>query len=309
MSSARARSRSSLRLSCSRRATMKRRSRIAWTILRGAIAEARQDDVPTMAQALAYSLFLAIPATVLVVLGIFSLVAGAGDVEMLLDKAGSVMPAEAVVLLRDSLQRSTSSAGGGVAMTVLGAALAVWTTTSAATTLMRGLTRAFDREETRGFVRTRLVALLIVLALVTSAALVVTLLVLGPHVERWLGSALDAERVTAWTWWTLQWPLLVAALLFAFALVFYFGPNVERQPWRLVAPGASVAVIVWLASSGGFAVYAAHFGSYNKSWGTLSAVVVTLVWLWLTSASLLFGAELNAEARRYAEGGRELPPP
>ena len=86
-------------------------------------------------------------------------------------------------------------------------------------------------------------------------------------------------------------------------------PDVDRQGWREVAPGAAVAVVVWLVASGGFAVYVASFGSYNKSWGTLSAVVITLVWLWLTSAALLFGAEVNAETRSLRSEGREVAAP
>jgi membrane protein len=273
------------------------RAATAWTVLRHAVAQAREDRVTMTAQALAYSLFLAIPAAALVVLGVFSVAASPSAIESLVDRARTVMPAEAVVLVQDSLQRSARSTGSGVAMTVAGLALALWTTTSAATTLMQGVTRAYDADDGRGFVRKRLVALLIVVALVCCAALVVTLLVLGPHVERWLGAALGAESVTAWTWWTAQWPLLVAALSFAFAAVLYLGPDVEEHSWRLALPGALVAVAVWLVASGGFAVYAANFGSYNKSWGTLSAVVVTLIWLWLTSAALLFGAEVNAAAR------------
>jgi membrane protein len=262
-----------------------------------------------MAQALAYSLFLAIPAAALVILGVFSIVADEHAVQTLVDRAQAVVPEEAAVLLRDSLERSAGSTGGGVVMTLVGLALAVWTTTSAASTLMEGIARAFDQDDERSFLRKRLVALLIVVALVSSAALVVTLLVLGPHVERWLGAALDAEDMTAWAWWTVQWPFLVAALLFAFGLVLYLGPDVDCQGWREVAPGAAVAVVVWLIASGGFAVYAASFGSYNKSWGTLSAVVITLVWLWLTSAALLFGAEVNAETRSLRSEGRGVAAP
>jgi len=254
-----------------------------------------------MAQALAYALFLAIPATALVVLGVFSIVADPEAVTRVVDAARGVMPAEAAVLLEESLRRSTQSAGGGLLMTVVGFGLAVWSTTSAATTLMKGLTRAYDADDERSFVRRRLVALLIVFALVVGAALVVVFLVLGPHIEHWLGSTLEAESVTAWAWWTLQWPILLGGLLFAFACVLYLGPDVEQRTWKLITPGALTAVVIWLAASGGFAFYAANFGSYNKSWGTLSAVVITLVWLWLTSASLLFGAEINSEARRVAE--------
>jgi membrane protein len=267
-------------------------------VLRSAVREARDDDVSTMAQALAYALFLAIPATALVVLGVFSLVADPDAVTRVVDAARDVMPAEAAALLEDSLRRSTQSSGGGLLMTIVGFALAIWSTTSAATTLMNGLTRAYDADDRRSFVRKRLVALLIVCALVLAAALVVVFLVLGPHLERWLGSTLEAESVTAWAWWTLQWPILLGGLLFAFATVLYLGPDVEQRTWKLVSPGALAAVLIWLVASGGFAVYAASFGSYNKSWGALSAVVITLVWLWLTSASLLFGAEINAEAER-----------
>lgn len=274
------------------------RVRTAWTVLRSAVREARDDDVPMMAQALAYALFLAIPATALVVLGVFSLVADPESVTRVVDAARDVMPAEAAALLEDSLRRSTQSAGGGLLMTIVGFVLAVWSTTSAAATLMNGLTRAYDADDERSFVRKRLVALLIVCALVVGAALVVVFLVLGPHLERWLGSTLEAESLTAWAWWTLQWPILLGALLFAFATVLYLGPGVEQRTWKLISPGALTAVLIWLVASGGFAFYTASFGSYNKSWGALSAVVITLVWLWLTSASLLLGAEINAEAER-----------
>lgn len=275
----------------------------AWLVLRRAVKEALDDDVPTIAQALAYALFLAIPATALVALGLFSIVADPRLIDDVIDKAEAVMPAEAASLLRESLLRTSESSGGGVVMTVVGLALAVWTTTSAAATLMGGIARAYDRDDERGFLRKRLVALLVVLALVLSAGLVIGFLVLGPHLQQWIGSALDAERATSWIWWTAQWPILIGTLLFAFAVVLYLGPDVEQRTWKLVTPGAAVAVVLWLVASGGFALYVAHFGSYEKTWGSLAAVVITLVWLWLTSAALLFGAEINAEAARVADKG------
>jgi membrane protein len=267
-------------------------------VLRGAVRKSRADKVTLLAQAIAYSLFLAIPAAALVVLGVFSLVADPEAIDRVVDSARGVMPAEAADLLRQSLERSAQSTGSNVVLTLFGLVLALWTTTSAAGTLMEGLARASEEEDSRGFARKRLVSLLIVVALVACAALVATFLVLGPYLERWLGSTLDAEGVTAWVWWTAQWPFLVGFLLLGFAAVLYLGPGADQRSWRLVAPGAAVAVVAWLAASGGFAFYTASFGSYNKSWGALSAVVVTLVWLWLTSAALLFGAEVNAEVRR-----------
>ena len=142
--------------------------------------------------------------------------------------------------------------------------------------------------------------LVIVVCLTAAAMLVSALLVLGPYLQRWLGDAAGHPTFTAWAWWTLEWPILVIGLLFAFAVLLYVGPDVEQRSWKLITPGAIAALIGWLAASAGFAIYAARFGSYNKAWGTLSAVVVMLIWLWLTSAALLFGAEVNVQTRKLA---------
>ena len=127
----------------------------AWAVLRLAADQAREHRVPMIAQALAYSLFLAIPASLLVLLGIFSLVSDPSDVGQLVDRLESVMPAEAAELLGESLERSSRSTSGGVLLTVIGFLLAVWTTTSAATALMEGITTAFGGTDERGFVRKR----------------------------------------------------------------------------------------------------------------------------------------------------------
>jgi membrane protein len=274
------------------------RIRGAFDVVRHAVREAGEHRLAMTAQALAFSLFLAIPAALLVLLGVFSLVADPDDVRRLVERLDSVMPEEAADLVGQSLDRSVASTSSGITMTVVGLGLALWSTTSAATSLMDGIGIAFEHQDGRGFVRRRLVALVIVICLVVAALMVFGLLVLGPHLTGWIGDATGQEEATRWLWWTLQWPILLAALLFAFAVTLYLGADVEHRRWRLVTPGAVLALVAWLAASGGLAFYSARFGSFEKTWGTLSAVVVTLLWLWLAGAALLFGAEVDAQVRR-----------
>src|SRR5207249_2712947 len=102
-------------------------------------------------------------------------------------------------------------------------------------------------------------------------------------------------------WWAAQWPLLIAGLLIAFAGVLYLGPNVDHPRWRFLTFGSVIATVVWLIASGAFAFYVSRFGSYNKTWGALSAVVILLTWFWLSGVALLLGAEINAETERSRE--------
>jgi membrane protein len=266
-----------------------------------AAKEALDDQITDLAAALAYYSFLAIPSILLVALGIFSVFADASSVESLIDRVGTVAPAEATALLEDSLTRMTENSSGSWAMVVIGFLLAVWTTTGAMTAFMRALNRAYDCEETRGFVRQRLVAIVMVAIMLTAFALVFGLLVMGPALSGWIGDAVGIEAAFNWIWWVAQWPVLIVGLLLAFATVLYLGPNVEHPKFRFITPGAVFAVVVWLLVSGLFAIYTATFASYNKAWGSLAAVIIMLTWLWLTGCALLFGAEINSEAERSRE--------
>jgi membrane protein len=173
--------------------------------------------------------------------------------------------------------------------------------------VMWSLNIVYEREETRGFVRRRLTAWGMLLFVLFGFALSFGLLVLGPQLSNWIGNAADQRGVVDAIWWAAQWPILIGGLLLAFAGVLYLGPNVDHPRWRFLTFGSVVAVLIWLAASGLFGLYVSRFGSYNKAWGTLSAVVVMLTWLWLSGVALLFGAEINAEAERSRELRRGEP--
>jgi membrane protein len=270
-------------------------------ILVRAVKETKDDDVTDIAAALAYYAFLAFPAVLLVAVGVFTLTAGTDTIESMMSRLEGVVPEEVITLLRDSLTRATENQSGGLVMIVVGFLIALWTTTGALNALMRGLNRVYDRDETRGFVKQRLTALGMFFFLLLAFALSFGLLVLGPVIADWLGDLLDLEGAIGWIWWTLQWPILLLGLLFAFAWVLFLGPNVDHPRWHFITPGAVIAVVIWLVASGLFAVYVSMFSSYNKAWGSLAAVIIMLTWLWLSALALLFGAEVNAEAERSRE--------
>jgi len=266
-------------------------------IFKRAARGAVDDQITDAAAAIAYYGFLAIPALLLVSVGVFSIFAGPSAVETIIERLGSVMPAEAVTLLETSLRRTTEE-GGGLTMVLVGGAVALWTVTGAANAVMRALNRVHETEERRGFFRQRLVALAMVLVSVIAFALVFGLLILGPKLSTWIGDLVGAEAAVRWGWLLGQWPILVLGLLVVFGAVLYLGPDVEHPRWRFLSVGAALAVVLWLAASGGFAIYLAFFGSYNKTWGSLAAVIIMLTWLWLSSLALLFAAEVDAEAER-----------
>ena len=271
-------------------------------ILVRAAKKSIKDHIPNLAAALAYYAFLAIPSLLLISVGVFGLVADEDAVGKLVDRLETVAPPEALTLVRQSLERITEGqASSGITMIVVGSVLALWTLTGSMQTLMWALNSAYDREETRGFVKQRLTALLMVILMLVAFVLAFGLLVLGPHVSGWIGSAVGFETLVEWLWWTAQWPILILALLAVFATVLYLGPNVDHPRWSFLTLGTVTSVLVWLLASGAFAVFVGQVGSYNKAWGSLAAVIIMLTWLWISGLALLFGAEVNAESERSRE--------
>ena len=266
-------------------------------------AKGFMDDNATMlASALAYSSFFAIPSVLLVTVGAFTLVVGPDTITSLMMHFSTVMPGKATELLGSSLKNLDAHPASSVVMTVIGFVLALWSTTGAMNAYMLAINLAYDIKDRRTFIRKRIVALEMVVAMGFAFVLVAVLLIFGPQIEKTIASHLGAAGgVLNVVWWIAQLPILLVGLLAAFATLLYLGPDVEHRKWQFVTPGSLVAAVLWIAISGLFAVYTSMFGSYNKTWGTLSAVIVMLTWLWLSSVALLLGAEVNAEHERSRE--------
>jgi membrane protein len=267
-----------------------------------AFKEFLEDNGTMLASALAYSTFFAIPAVLLLAVGLFTLVAGPQTISTLMTHFSQVMPAQASSLLGGSLQRLEQHPSTGLVMVIVGFLLALWSTTGAMTTYMTALNLAYERKDGRSFVKKRLVAVELVAVIGFAFLLVAILLIFGPSLEHLVAShAGPASGAVGWIWWIASWPILVIGLLAAFATLLFLGPDVAHPRWRFITPGSVFATVVWLAVSGAFAFYTSSFGSYNKTWGSLAAVIIMLTWLWLAGIALLLGAEINAEAERSRE--------
>jgi len=276
-------------------------------ILKRAFKRANEDHVTNLAAALAYYAFLAIPSALLIAIGLFGIFASPQDVSTLVDKLGTIMPSQATSLINDSLTQMTQRDAGGAVLLGLGGLLAVWSLGGAMQNVMWALNAAYKREETRGFVKRRLTAWAMLAFALLGFALAFGLLVLGPVLSTWIGNTIGEPGIVKAIWWIAQWPILVGGLLFAFAGILFLGPNVEHPRWKFLSFGAVLAVVLWLIASGAFALYVSKFGSYNKAWGSLAAVVILMTWFWLSGVALLLGAEINAEAERSRELRRGEP--
>jgi membrane protein len=264
-----------------------------WQVIKRAWAEAKADQVPLLAAGVAFFGFLSLfPAIVAAVLA-YGLIADPVQIRNQAEDLAAALPASGRDLLLQQIDALTStpgrSLGIGVAIAVV---TALWSASGGVGYLITAVNLAYDEEETRGFIRRKLLALGMTLGAVVFVLLAVTLFAAGAAIGEDLPTpvriALTAAR------------LILALLLItvALAVTYRVGPARDAPRLRWVSVGAAVATVIWLAASIGFSIYVETFGNYAKTYGSLAAVIVLLLWLWLTAYAVLLGAEINAESEQ-----------
>jgi membrane protein len=277
--------------------------RPAFFVFRRTVREFLDDGGTDLAAALTYYSVLAIfPALI----ALMALVGVFGQTQESIDAileilAPLVTSATVEDRIEEILTELASMPDVGVAL-VVGLLGALWAASGYIGAFSRAMNRIYEVGEGRPFWRMRpMQIILTVVTVVLCAAALFILIVSGPVAES-VGSAIGVgdDLVVIWGW--AKWPVLALVVMMIVALLYYATPNVDFTHFRVISVGAFVAILVWLAASIGFAFYVANFGSYNKTYGSVAGVVITLLWLWITNVALLFGAELDAELER----GREL---
>lgn len=269
-------------------------------ILKRTWQEMGDDNIGIIAAGIAFYVFAAIVPTLGAVVLSYGLFAEAETVRRNIESVFASLPRDAASIISDQLltvvESSKDKQGIGLVVALL---LAWYGATKGSAAIITGLNVAYDTEESRGFVRLTLLkfavvggGVVMIFAAIGTTMLLAFLSGLIPNAPL---AVLALIRIAGFL-------LLAVLVVTAAAILFRFGPDHRQPRWIWLSPGSAGATLLWLAGTAGFGFYVSNFGNYGATYGSLSAVIVTLTWLWLTAYVFLLGAELNAELERQVEG-------
>jgi membrane protein len=265
-----------------------------------AVKEFKEDRGTLTAAGMAFYWFLSIFPAMVAFVGLLGLVnASQGAIDSITDVVRSALPGDAATVLVEAIQDRESD--GSVLAALIGVALALWSASSGCVGMQMGLDVAYDVHDDRKFVKKRLVAFQLMLALLMLGGAATALIVFGAPLGEALRDNLPFGSAFVVLWTILRWVGGIAALTGLFATIYYLSPNRDTPRWVWVSPGGILAAAIWLAASVGFSVYVSSFGKYAETYGgSLAGVVVLLLWLYLTALAVVLGGELNAELERQS---------
>jgi membrane protein len=257
--------------------------------------EIKRDDVPLLAAGVAFFALLALVPALVALVSLYGLVADPADIQRNVDDVLAAAPTEVRDLVQSQLSSVVESSPQGLRLGALaGLVVALWSASSGMKHLIAAVNRAYGEDETRGFIRLRGLSLILTVGAVVALLVALYALIVAPNSLSEEGSS----SVLRTTLLVVRWPLLAVAAMCGLAVIYRYAPNRDEPRWNWVSIGAVFATVVWLAASVGFSIYSANFGRYNETYGALGAVVVMMLWLYISAYATVAGAELNAELER-----------
>ena len=263
-----------------------------WQILKRTGNAVMRDGLLAQAAAMTfYSLLALFPALAMVV-SLYGLVADPRTLSDTISGIKGVVPGGGMQIITDQLKSLASAPHKALGIGLLiGFATSLWSATSGVKALFSALNVAYNEEEKRGFIKLTVLAMVVTLCTILFLLLALGGVVALPPILNMLGIGAEAKLLLD----LLRWPVLLFGLGVFLSFVYRYGPSRSKARWRWVTWGSGVATFGWLIVSVAFSYYAAHFGSYNKTYGTLGAAIGFMTWLWLSATVVLVGAELDAE--------------
>lgn len=276
-------------------------------VFRRTIVEFIDDDLTDMAAALTYYGVMSIfPGLLVLVAGVGLL--GDSTARAVEENLNKLTPSPAQQIVAEAMRNLREHPRTAGIVAILGLIVAFWSATGYIGSFMRAANRIFDVPEGRPLWKT--IPMQLAITAITGIFLAVSALavVFTGRFAEWTGRLLNFEDQTVRVFDIVKWPALVLGVMMMLALLYWAAPNARHAGFRWITPGSMFAVILWIIVSGGFAVYIAHFNTYDRTYGALGGVIVFLVWLWLTNVAVLLGAELDAELSRARAIAAGLPP-
>lgn len=275
---------------------LKRRS---WLLAgRRALKEFSADGCTDLAAALTYFSVLSIFPALLALVSILGLV---GEPEQtkttILDVLDQLGTGSVSDTLEAPLEQMVTSSAAGLGL-VVGLAGALWSASGYVGAFGRALNKIYEVPEGRGFVKLRPMQLLVTAVLLVLAAAIILSAAVSGELARVIGDTIGLGDAAVMAWNIAKWPVILLVVIFMVGLLYWATPNVSQPKFRWLSPGAAVAILVAILASLVFGFYVSNFGSYNKTYGSLAGVIVTLLWLWIINNVLLLGAELDSEIER-----------
>ena len=266
-----------------------------FAVLKRVKAEVKEDNVTLLAAGVAFYAMLAIFPAIIAVVTVYGMVADPAQVQSQVGEFAKSLPSGADQLLTGQLKTVTQAGRQSLSIGLAVSLLAVlWTASGGIQGLVKGLNLVYDEKETRGFLKLRGLSLLLTLGAILMAVVAIALVAVFPAVvdDLKLGQAGQLAASIA------RWVVLALLVLSAVAVLYRYAPDRANPRWRWVSWGAVVALVLWLLGSIGFSWYVDNFGKYNQTYGALAAVIILLLWLFLSAFAVLLGAEIDAEIER-----------
>ena len=266
-----------------------------WQVLTRAYNQSSVHNASMLAGGVAFFGFLAVFPALIAALMLYGMVADPAQVAQQMQSLSSVLPAASRQIITEQLTAVTRSSHSALTLGLVVSVLAALYSASSATgSLITAVNAAYDEKETRGFLKLWAIALGLTLAAIVFVLVALALVAAAPVALDQLGLG-ALGRVIAQV---IRWVLLAGVVIVGLAVVYRMAPDRENPKFRWVSTGAVLAALLWILGSVGFSLYVSFFGNYNKTYGALAGVIVLMLWLYLTSYIVLFGAEINAEAER-----------
>lgn len=262
--------------------------------------EIGKDDVFGRAAQLAYYFLLALFPLLLFLTTLFGYFADSGS-ELrtnLLNYLGTVVPSSAASLINKTIEGMNENASSGKIS--FGILATLWAASNGMGAITEALNVAYNVQESRSFLRRRLTAALLTVCLALLILTALILMLYGGRIAETIATSFGMGDLFTITWKIAQWPIILAFVLLTFASIYYFAPDLREQKFAWISPGAVIGVVLWLLVSFGFRLYLHFFNTYSATYGSLGAVIILMLWFYLTGAAILIGGEINSEIENAA---------